>query len=46
MRTSFNIPDKVVGEFDRVWQEQEIENQCFEEPERFNRVVSRFVDSI
>ncbi|WP_338728812.1 CopG family ribbon-helix-helix protein [Haladaptatus sp. DJG-WS-42] len=27
MRTSFNIPDEVVAEFDRVWQEQEIENR-------------------
>ncbi|GAB3664766.1 CopG family ribbon-helix-helix protein [Halopiger thermotolerans] len=27
MRTSFNIPDDVVEEFDRVWQEQEIENR-------------------
>ncbi|MFC7138468.1 CopG family ribbon-helix-helix protein [Halosimplex aquaticum] len=27
MRTSFNIPDEVVEEFDRVWQEQEIENR-------------------
>lgn len=27
MRTSFNIPDEVVEEFDRVWQEQEMENR-------------------
>jgi CopG family nickel-responsive transcriptional regulator len=27
MRTSFNIPDDVVEEFDRVWQEQGIENR-------------------
>lgn len=27
MRTSFNIPDDVIEEFDRVWQEQEIENR-------------------
>lgn len=27
MRTSFNIPDNVVEEFDRVWQEQEIETR-------------------
>ena len=27
MRTSFNIPDDVVEEFDRVWQEQELENR-------------------
>jgi CopG family nickel-responsive transcriptional regulator len=27
MRTSFNIPDDVVAEFDRVWQEEGIENR-------------------
>ena len=27
MRTSFNIPDDVVEEFDRVWQEQDIDNR-------------------
>ncbi|KYH25372.1 putative nickel-responsive regulator [Halalkalicoccus paucihalophilus] len=27
MRTSFNIPDEVIEEFDRVWHEQEIENR-------------------
>jgi CopG family transcriptional regulator, nickel-responsive regulator len=27
VRTSFNIPDEVVEEFDRVWHEQEIENR-------------------
>jgi CopG family nickel-responsive transcriptional regulator len=27
MRTSFNIPDEVVAEFDRVWQEEGIENR-------------------
>jgi len=27
MRTSFNIPDEVVEEFDRVWQEQGIANR-------------------
>ncbi|MCL7417500.1 MAG: CopG family transcriptional regulator [Halalkalicoccus sp.] len=27
MRTSFNIPDDVLAEFDRVWHEQEIENR-------------------
>jgi len=27
VRTSFNIPDDVIEEFDRVWQEQEIENR-------------------
>lgn len=27
MRTSFNIPDDVVEEFDRVWQEQDLENR-------------------
>lgn len=27
MRTSFNIPDEVVEEFDRVWQEQELETR-------------------
>jgi len=27
MRTSFNIPDAVVEEFDRVWREQGIENR-------------------
>ncbi|WP_380676350.1 CopG family ribbon-helix-helix protein [Salinigranum sp. GCM10025319] len=27
MRTSFNIPDDVVEEFDRVWREQELENR-------------------
>ncbi|SFS99781.1 CopG family ribbon-helix-helix protein [Halostagnicola kamekurae] len=27
MRTSFNIPDDVVEEFDQVWQEQELENR-------------------
>lgn len=27
MRTSFNIPDEVVEEFDRVWHEQGIENR-------------------
>lgn len=27
MRTSFNIPDEVVKEFDRVWQEQDLENR-------------------
>ena len=27
MRTSFNIPDDVLEEFDRVWQEQELENR-------------------
>lgn len=27
MRTSFNIPDEVLEEFDRVWQEQDIENR-------------------
>ncbi|AUV81672.1 CopG family transcriptional regulator [Salinigranum rubrum] len=27
MRTSFNIPDEVVEEFDQVWKEQELENR-------------------
>jgi CopG family nickel-responsive transcriptional regulator len=27
MRTSFNIPDEVVEEFDRVWREQELDNR-------------------
>ena len=27
MRTSFNIPDDVLEEFDRVWQEQELETR-------------------
>jgi CopG family nickel-responsive transcriptional regulator len=27
MRTSFNIPDDVVAEFDRVWQEQRLESR-------------------
>jgi len=27
MRTSFNIPDDVVDEFDRVWQEQGLDNR-------------------
>jgi len=27
MRTSFSIPDDVVAEFDRVWQEEGIENR-------------------
>ena len=27
MRTSFNIPDEVVAEFDRVWNEQGMENR-------------------
>jgi CopG family nickel-responsive transcriptional regulator len=27
VRTSFNIPDEVVEEFDRVWQEQGLENR-------------------
>ena len=27
MRTSFNIPDEVLEEFDNVWQEQELENR-------------------
>ncbi|SEK64656.1 CopG family ribbon-helix-helix protein [Haloferax larsenii] len=27
MRTSFNIPDEVVTEFDRVWNEQGLENR-------------------
>ncbi|WP_222913973.1 CopG family transcriptional regulator [Natrinema sp. SYSU A 869] len=27
MRTSFNIPDEVIEEFDRVWQEQDIDNR-------------------
>lgn len=27
MRTSFNIPDEVVAEFDRVWQEQGLESR-------------------
>ncbi|WP_396612844.1 CopG family ribbon-helix-helix protein [Haloferax sp. S1W] len=27
MRTSFNIPDDVVAEFDRVWNEQGLENR-------------------
>jgi CopG family nickel-responsive transcriptional regulator len=27
VRTSFNIPDEVVAEFDRVWQEEGIENR-------------------
>ncbi|ERG88290.1 MAG: transcriptional regulator, CopG family protein, partial [halophilic archaeon J07HX5] len=27
MRTSFSIPDEVVEEFDRVWNEQDIENR-------------------
>ncbi|MFC6952787.1 CopG family transcriptional regulator [Halorubellus litoreus] len=27
MRTSFNIPDEVVAEFDRVWQDEGIENR-------------------
>jgi len=27
MRTSFNIPDKVVEEFDQVWQEEGIDNR-------------------
>jgi len=26
MRTSFNIPDEVVAEFDRVWQDEDLEN--------------------
>jgi CopG family nickel-responsive transcriptional regulator len=27
MRTSFNIPDEVVAEFDRVWRDEGIENR-------------------
>jgi len=27
MRTSFNIPDEVVEEFDRVWQDEGLENR-------------------
>ncbi|ELZ91242.1 transcriptional regulator [Haloferax mucosum ATCC BAA-1512] len=27
MRTSFNIPDELVAEFDRVWQDEGIENR-------------------
>ncbi|TKX78712.1 CopG family transcriptional regulator [Halorubrum sp. SD626R] len=27
MRTSFNIPDEVVAEFDRVWQDEGLENR-------------------
>jgi len=27
MRTSFNIPDGILAEFDRVWQEEGIENR-------------------
>ncbi|SFS09865.1 CopG family transcriptional regulator, nickel-responsive regulator [Halomicrobium zhouii] len=27
MRTSFNIPDEIVEEFDRVWQDQGIDNR-------------------
>ncbi|WP_302080749.1 CopG family ribbon-helix-helix protein [Salinibaculum rarum] len=27
MRTSFNIPDDVVEEFDRVWQQEDLENR-------------------
>ncbi|PCR90694.1 CopG family ribbon-helix-helix protein [Natrinema ejinorense] len=27
MRTSFNIPDEIVAEFDRVWTEEGIENR-------------------
>jgi CopG family nickel-responsive transcriptional regulator len=27
VRTSFNIPDEVVEEFDRVWQEQDLANR-------------------
>ena len=27
MRTSFNIPDEVVAEFDRVWQDEGIDNR-------------------
>ena len=27
MRTSFNIPDEVVEEFDRVWQEEGLDNR-------------------
>ncbi len=27
MRTSFNIPDEVLEEFDRIWQEQGIDNR-------------------
>lgn len=27
MRTSFNIPDEIVEEFDRVWQEQGLESR-------------------
>ncbi|MEE6209468.1 CopG family transcriptional regulator [Salarchaeum sp. III] len=27
MRTSFNIPDEVVAEFDRIWQDEALENR-------------------
>jgi CopG family nickel-responsive transcriptional regulator len=27
MRTSFNIPDEIVAEFDRVWEDQGLENR-------------------
>ncbi|WP_276256715.1 CopG family ribbon-helix-helix protein [Halomontanus rarus] len=27
MRTSFNIPDEIVEEFDRVWKEQELDSR-------------------
>ena len=27
MRTSFNIPDEIVGEFDRVWEDEGLDNR-------------------
>jgi len=27
MRTSFNIPDEIVAEFDQVWQEEGLDNR-------------------
>jgi len=41
MRTSFNIPDDLLAEFDRVWDEEEIENRSRAVREAMREYVER-----
>jgi CopG family nickel-responsive transcriptional regulator len=41
VRTSFNIPDETLAEFDRVWQEQGIENRS----RAVREAMSEYVES-
>jgi CopG family nickel-responsive transcriptional regulator len=41
MRTSFNIPDDLVAEFDRVWEEEGIENRSRAVREAMREYVER-----